>query len=58
MAPLQNLVYCKTHKNSDTQKIYCNYPKTGLSYRVIGPKDADRMANRVDPDQTARLAVC
>ena len=26
-------------------------------YKVMGPKDADGMANRVDPDQTAPGAV-
>ena len=34
----------------------CNYPKIGtvsFYYRVMGPKDADRMANSVEPDQTA-----
>ena len=34
-----------------------NYPKIGaisFYYRVIGPKDADAMANSVDPDQTAQ----
>ena len=37
------------------RKNCCAYPKIGtlsLYYRVIGPKDADRMANSVDPDQT------
>ena len=26
-------------------------------YRVMGPKDAGRMANSVDPDQTAPLST-
>ena len=33
-----------------------NYPKIGtvsFYYRVFCPKDADAMANRADPDQTA-----
>ena len=36
----------------------CNYPKTGtvsFYYRVMGPKDADGMANSGDPYQTAPL---
>ena len=39
----------------------CNYPKIRTVWpyhRVMSPKDADRMANSVDPDQTApRRAV-
>ena len=53
-------LYCKTPKNFDTQKFCCNYPKLGtilLYYRVLGPKDADKMANSIDPDQS-RGAVC
>ena len=37
-----------------TQKNCCNYPKVGTMsfyYREMDPKDADRMANNVDPDQ-------
>ena len=44
--------------NSDTQRICCNHPKifTRWPYHiVIGPKDVDKMANSVDPDQTAPL---
>ena len=40
----------KNPKNSDTRK----YPEIGtVSFydRVMGPKDADGMANSVDPDQ-------
>ena len=51
-------MYRKIPKNSDTRKICCNHPKISTRWhyhRVICPKDADRMANRVDPDQTARL---
>ena len=46
----------KNPKNSDTRKIWCNHPKIGtrwLYHRVMCPIDADRMANSVDPDQTA-----
>ena len=48
--------YRKNKKNSDTGKNCCKYPKIGtvlFDYRVIGPKDADGMANSVDPDHTA-----
>ena len=31
----------------------CNYPKIWLYHRVMSLKDADGMANSVDPDQTA-----
>ena len=39
-------------------KTFCNYPKIGVVsfyYRVMGPNDADGMANSVNPDQTAPL---
>ena len=48
-----DIKYRKNPKNSDTGK---NHPQIGtrwLYYRVIGPKDADGMANCTDPDQTA-----
>ena len=48
-------VYRKNPKKSDTRKKCCNYPKIGtvlFYYRVMSPKDADGMANSVDPDQT------
>ena len=56
------LMYCKLQitkhaKNSDTYK--SKYPKIEtvlFNYRVIGSKDADRMSNNVDPDQT--VPVC
>ena len=50
------MVYRKNPETSDTRKKCCKYPETGtvlFYYRVMGPKDADRMANSVDPDQTA-----
>ena len=43
-------------KNSDARKICCNYPKGWTVWfddRVMSPKDADGMANSVDPVQTA-----
>ena len=52
--------YCKTPKNSDTRKIYCNNPKIRLVWifhREMRPNDADGMANSVDPDQTALIWV-
>ena len=50
--------YRKFFKYLDTQKICCNHYKIWtmwLYHRVMSPKDADRMANSVDPDQTAPL---
>ena len=47
-------------KYSDPPKNCCNYPKiwtVWLYHRVMSPKDADGMANRVDPDQTALLVA-
>ena len=54
-------MYRKNSKNSDTLK-NCggNHPKIGtvlFYHRVIGPKDADGMANSVDLDQTAPLGA-
>ena len=51
-------IYCKFPKHSDTQNMCCNYSKIWtiwLYHRVMGPNDADGMANSVDPDQTAPL---
>ena len=48
--------YRKFPKYSDTQKSCCNHSKIWtiwLYHRVMGPNNADRMANSVDPDQTA-----
>ena len=54
--------YRKFPKYSDTQKIRCKHSKIltmWLYHRVMGPNDADGMANSVDPDQTAPLIwVC
>ena len=49
-------MYCNNPKNSDTQKICCNHPKIWIRWiyrRVMHPKDAEGIANCVDPDQTA-----
>ena len=53
-------ICCKTPKNSDTRKIGCNHPKIWtrrLYRRVVRPKDADEMANNVDPDQRSSLIL-
>ena len=52
--------YRKTPKNLDTRKKYCNCPKIWLIWilhRVMSPKDANGMANSVDPDQTAPVGA-
>ena len=52
--------YRKFPKYSDTQNICCNHSKIWtmwLFYRVMSPNDTDRMANSVDPDQTAPLGA-
>ena len=52
--------YRKVPKYSDTQKICYKHSKIWtmwLYHRVLSPKDADRMANNVDPDQTAPLGA-
>ena len=55
-----SLWYRKFPKYSDTQKICCNHSKiwtVWLYHRVMSTNDADRMANSVDPDQTAPLGA-
>ena len=45
-------VYLKIPKYLDTQKIAVIHPEIRtmwLNHRVMRPKDADRMANSVDP---------
>ena len=45
-------------ENLDTRKKCCKYPEIGrvsFYYRVMGLKDADGIANSVNPDQTAPL---
>ena len=51
--------YHKFPKYLDTQKKCCNHSKIWtmwLSHRLMTPKDADGMANSVDPDQPALFA--
>ena len=54
------MLYRKFPKYSDTKNICCNHSKIWtmwLYHRVVGPNDADGMANSVDPDQTAPLGA-
>ena len=56
----KDIHYCKSLKFSDTQNVCCNHFKihTKQSFlRKKCPKDADGMANSVDPDQTAPLGA-
>ena len=56
----QKYMYRKFPKYSNTQKICCDHSKIWtmwLYHRVMSPKDADEMANSVDPDQTASLGA-
>ena len=53
-------MYRKFPKYSNTRKIFCNHSKIWtiwLYNRVMSPNNADRIANSVDPDQTALGAV-
>ena len=48
--------YCKNSKNWDTSNNYHNCPTNGtvgFYSAVLHSKDADRITNREDPDQTA-----
>ena len=52
--------YCKI-QNIWTPKNCCNYPKigaVGFYYTLMHPKDADLMANSIDPDQTLTSVPC
>ena len=49
------LRYCKVLKFWDARKLCCNLPKIQTKkpdLRVFCQKDANGIANRVDPDQT------
>ena len=54
------LIYRKNPKISDTRKfavITLKVEQDGLFIRVMHPKDAEGIANSVDPDQTAPLGA-
>ena len=44
-------------KNPKISEIYCNHPTGWLFLRVLHPKDAEGIANNVEPDQTAPLGA-
>ena len=53
-------LYRNDPKFLDTLNICCNHSKVWtmwLYHRLRSPNDADRMANSVDPDQTAPLGA-
>ena len=55
-----NMYYRKNTKNSDISKICCNHPKiwtTRLYHRVMLLKDADGIANSVDPEEQSDLGL-
>ena len=57
---VETLDYHKFPKYSDTQKICCDHPKSWTRWhfvRVMYPKDAEGIANSVDPDQTTPLGA-
>ena len=57
---LEGFEYRKFPKFSDTGKIGCNHSKIRtkrLNHSVMHPNGEDRMANSVDPDQTAPLGA-
>ena len=50
------IVYRKVPKFLDTRKLCCKLPKIQtkrLNHRIFCPKDANGIADREDPDQTA-----
>ena len=55
-----DLTYRKFPKYSNTRKIaviILNSWTICLYHRVMSPNDAERIANSVDPDQTASLGI-
>ena len=55
------MYYRKFPKYLETPKICCNHPKSWTRwhfFRVMHPKDAEGIANSVDPDQTAPIWIC
>ena len=57
---LRFLQYLKVPKFSDTRKLCCNLSKIqtkGANLRVFSQEDANGIANREDPDQTAPLGA-
>ena len=57
---MQNLQYRKTPKNSITKNtavIILKLEQNRFTTHDFGPNDVDRIANSVDPDQTAPLGV-
>ena len=52
--------HCKVHKFSDTRNFCCNLPKIQTNrqnLKVFHQKEANGIANREDPDQTAPLGA-
>ena len=52
--------YCKVPKFSDARKLCYNLPKIQTkkpNFRIFCQKDANAIANSVDPDQTAPLGA-
>ena len=57
---LYNAIYRKVPKFSDARKLCCNLPKIQTkspNHRVFHQKDANRIANSEDSDQTAPLGA-
>ena len=55
-----NILYGNVPKFSDTRKLCCNLPKIQekrLNLGVFCQKDANRITNSGDPDQTAPLGA-
>ena len=55
-ATLSSLNYRKNYKNWDTLNYYRDCPTNGIvgfNSAILRSKDADRITNRVDTDQTA-----
>ena len=60
MSEFLGILRYKYNSKSKLLKIWCNHPKSWrrcLFFRVMHPKDAEGIANSVDPDQTAPLGA-
>ena len=56
MCDFRNTQYRNVPKFSDARKLCCNLPKIRTK-REFPQKDANRIANSEDPDQTAPLGA-
>ena len=60
MSGFRERIYCKVPKFSEARKLFCNLPKIQTKRQnllIFWLTDANGIANREDPDQTAPLGA-